>query len=141
MNSHSAAPGLNPAPAVPMFTADRITLQPIRSGLIPFNAAIVGFVEATRKDIAEKNRLCPPNRLPDVPLDWVRGTLIGMQADYLWSKDRAISEWLERVRLNPSRGLRQRTDDPQVQQASKRYAENVRYALQKLQQFLLQATA
>jgi hypothetical protein len=83
----------------------------------------------------------PPNRLPDVPLDWVRGTLIGMQADYLWSKDRAISEWLERVRLNPSRGLRQRTDDPQVQQASKRYAENVRYALQKLQQFLSQATA
>ncbi len=75
MNSHCAAPGLNPAPAVPMFTADRITLQPIRSGLIPFNAAIVGFVEATRKDIAEKNRLCPPNRLPDVPLDWVRGRL------------------------------------------------------------------
>ena len=141
LHVHCAAPGLNPAPAVPMFTADRITLQPIRTGLIPFNAALVGFVEATREDITEKNRLCPPNRLPDVPLDWVRGTLIGMQADYLWSKDRAISEWLERVRLNPSRGLRQRTDDPQVQQASKRYAENVRYALQKLQQFLLQATA
>jgi hypothetical protein len=65
----------------------------------------------------------------------------GALHDYLWSKDRAISEWLERVRLNPSRGLRQRTDDPQVQQASKRYAENVRYALQKLQQFLSQATA
>ena len=141
LHVHCAAPGLNPAPAVPMFTADRITLQPIRTGLIPFNAALVGFVEATREDITEKNRLCPPNRLPDVSLDWVRGTLIGVQADYLWSKDRAISEWLERVRLNPSRGLRQRTDDPQVQQASKRYAENVRYALQKLQQFLLQATA
>jgi len=141
LHVHCAAPGLNPAPAVPMFTADRITLQPIRTGLIPFNAALVGFVEATREDIAEKNRLCPPNRLPDVPLDWVRGTLIGVQADYLWSKDRAISEWLERARLNASRGLQQRMANPRVQQASKRYAENVRRALQKLQQFLLQATA
>jgi len=141
LHVHCAAPGLNPAPAVPMFTADRITLQPIRTGLIPFNAALVGFVEATREDIAEKNRLCPPNRLPDVPLDWVRGTLIGVQADYLWSKDHAISEWLERARLNPARGLQQRMANPRVQQASKRYAENVRRALQKLQQFLSQATA
>lgn len=141
LHVHCAAPGLNPAPAVPMFTADRITLQPIRTGLIPFNAALVGFVEATREDIAEKNRLCPPNRLPDIPLDWVRGTLIGVQADYLWSKDRAISEWLERARLNASRGLQQRMANPRVQQASKRYAENVRRALQKLQQFLSQATA
>jgi len=141
LHVHCAAPGLNPAPAVPMFTADRITLQPIRTGLIPFNAALVGFVEATREDIAEKNRLCPPNRLPDVPLDWVRGTLIGVQADYLWSKDHAISEWLERARLNPARGLQQRMADPRVQQASKRYAENVRHVLQKLQQFLSQATA
>ena len=100
-----------------MFTADRITLQPIRSGLIPFNAAMVGFVEATRDDLAEKNRLCPPNRLPDIPLDWVRGTLIGMKADYLWSKDPRSATWLERARLNPSRGLRQRIDDRSVQQA------------------------
>jgi hypothetical protein len=48
LHVHCAAPGLNPAPAVPIFTADRITLQPIRTGLMPFNAALVGFVEATR---------------------------------------------------------------------------------------------
>jgi hypothetical protein len=141
LHVHCAAPGLNPAPAVPLFTADRITLQPIRAGLIPFNAAMAGFVEATHNDVSEKNRLCPPNRLPDIPLDWVRGTLIGMQADYLWSKNRALSDWLERARLNPSRGLRQRMDDPRVQQASKRFSQNVRRALQKLQQFSEQATA
>ena len=82
LHVHCAAAGLNPAPAVPMFTADRITLQPIRAGLIPFNAAVVGFVEATRDDTGEKNRLCPVNPLPDVPLDWVRGTIVGMNADY-----------------------------------------------------------
>jgi hypothetical protein len=139
LHVHCAAPGLNPAPSIPIFTADSITLQPIRTGLIPFNAALVGFVETTRDDTADKNRLCPPNRLPDVPLDWARGTLIGLKADYLWSKDPALSGWLERARLNPSRGLRQRTEDPQVQQAFMRYVQNVRPALENLQQFLAQA--
>ena len=139
LHVHCAAPGLNLAPAVPMFAPDRITLQPIRAGLIPFNAAVVGFLEATRDDVAEKNRLCPPNRLPDVPLDWARGTLIGMKADHLWGKDQAISDWLERARLNPSRGLRQRGGDPQVQQAGMRFIQNVRPALEKLRQFVAQA--
>ncbi len=140
LHVHCAAPGLNPAPGIPIFTADRITPQPIRIGLIPFNAALVGFLEASGRDDAEKNRLCPPNRLPDVPLDWVRGMLIGMTADYLWSKERDVSDWLERARLNPSRGLRQRRDDPQVQQASKRFADNARPALAKLRSLLEQAS-
>lgn len=138
LHVHCAAPGLKLAPGVAMFTPDRITLQPIRTGLIPFNAALVGFVEATRDDTVEKNRVCPPNPMPDVPLDWLRGTLIGMQADYLWSRDPALSEWLERARLNPSRGIRRRMNDPQVQQAGVRYARNVRPALAKLQQFVAQ---
>jgi hypothetical protein len=139
LHVHCAAYGLNPAPSVPMFTDDRITLQPIRTGLIPFNAALVGFVEATRHDTAEKNRLCPPNRLPNVSLDWVRGTLIGTNADYLWSKEPDISAWLERARLNPSRGVRQRGEEPRVRQAMKRYADNVRPGLARLAQFLAQA--
>ena len=136
LHVHCAAPGLNPAPSVPIFTADRITLQPIRTGLIPFNAALVGFVEATRADVEEQNRLCPPNRLPDVPLDWVRGMLIGMKAANRWSKDAALSDWLERARLNPVRGLLQRASEPRVQQAMTRFVVNVRPGFEKLQQLL-----
>ncbi len=139
LHVHCAAPGLNLAPGIPIFTEDRITPQPIRTGLIPFNAALVGFVEATRTDIGEKNRLCPPNRLPDTPLDWVRGMLIGMTADYLWSKESDLRDWLEQARLNPSRGLRARGRDVQVQQASKRYADNARAAVDNLQQLLAAA--
>ena len=139
LHVHCAARGLNPAPEIPMFEPERITLQPIRSGLIPFNAAIVGFVEATRDDLTQKNLLCPPNRLPDVPLDWVRGTLVGMNADYAWSKEPDVSDWLERARLNLSRGLRRHEDEPRVQQARKRLADNMRPALAKLMQFLAQA--
>lgn len=141
LHVHCAAAGLNPAPSVPMFTAERITLQPIRSGLIPFNAALVGYVEATRDDTAEKNRLCPPNRLPNVPLDWVRGTLIATNADYQWSKEPDIAAWLERARLNPTRGLRQRSGEPQVQAAMKRYADNVRPGLANLAKFAAAARA
>jgi len=139
LHVHCAACGLNPAPEVPMFTEDRITLQPIRPGLIPFNAALVGFVEASRGDIAEKNRLCQPNRLPDFPLDWVRGTLVGMKADYLWTKDPAIAQWLERARLNPSRGLRQRRNEPRVQQAWPRFVQNVRPGLARLERLMSQS--
>jgi hypothetical protein len=141
LHVHCAAIGLNPAPSVPIFAADRITLQPVRTGLIPFNAALVGFVEATGRDLAEKNRLCPPNRLPNVPLDWVRGTVIGMNADYLWSREPDIAAWLERARLNPSRGLRQRSDEPRVRQAMKRFADNVRPGLARLTELLANAPA
>ncbi len=141
LHVHCAAAGLNPAPSVPMFTEDRITLQPIRTGLIPFNAALVGFVEATRRDLAGKNRLCPPNRLPNAPLDWVRGTLVGMSADYLWSKEPDLTAWLEGARLNPSRGLRQRGSEPRVRQAMTRFADNVRPGLARLRQLLAEAPA
>ena len=141
LHVHCAARGLNPAPAIPMFAAGRITPQPIRVGLIPFNAALVGYVEATQRETAEKNRLCPPNRLPDAALDWARGLLIATTADYLWSKEPDINAWLDRARLNPTRGLRQRRDDPEVQRASKRFTDNVRPALERLKGLLAQAPA
>jgi hypothetical protein len=134
LHVHCAARGLNPAPSIPIFAAGRITPQPIRAGLIPFNAAMAGFVEATRDSLDEKNRLCPVNPLPGDPIDWVRGTLIGMNADYLWSREPDIADWLERSRLNVSRGLRQRAGDPEARAAAKRYADNIRPGLARLAQ-------
>lgn len=139
LHVHCAATGLNPAPAVPIFDDRQITLQPIRTGLIPFNAAVVGFVEATYEDTATKNRLCPTNRLPNAATDWIRGTLTGLNADYLWSKEPAISRWLDRARLNLTRGVRQRMSEPEVQRAGQRYADNIRPALANLHKLSLQA--
>ena len=136
LHVHCAAPGLNPAPSIPIFATGRITPQPIRTGLIPFNAALVGYVEATRGDLAEKNRLCPPNRLPDTPLDWLRGTLVSNTANHLWSKEPDLRAWLDQARLNPAHGLSERGQDAEVQRASKRFASNVRPALENLQRLL-----
>ena len=53
-------PGLKYPPLVPIWAPEAITLQPIRAGFPCFGAALAGYVEATRDDDAEKNRLCPP---------------------------------------------------------------------------------
>ena len=76
---HCAASGLRYPPLVPLWQPDAIRLQTIRVGFPCFNAALAGFVEATRDDDRERNRLCPPNTLPDHPANWarmqVRGTV------------------------------------------------------------------
>jgi hypothetical protein len=135
LHVHCAAEGLKSAPEIPIFTAERITLQSIRVGLLPFASALIAFVEATRTDVDAQNRLCPPNRQPNVPLDWARGMLISMKAANRWSKEPDIAQWLERSRLDYLRGVRQRTDEPQVQQAFVRFAGNVRAAISNLERF------
>jgi hypothetical protein len=141
LHVHCAADGLPRPPPLPIFGADRITLQPVRTGLVPFNAALVAFVEAHRDDDAEKNRLCPPNPFPNSTLDWARTALIQMRADREWSKEKDISAWLEGSRLNPMRGLRSRFSDPQVQRASQRFAENVRPGIARLAELMQPAAA
>lgn len=141
LHVHCAADGLRRPPPLPIFGTERITLQPVRTGLVPFNAALVAFVEAHRNDDAVKNRLCPPNPYPDAPLDWVRSLLRQMRADRGWAKEPDIQEWLDRSRLNPMRGLRGRLADPEVQRASQRFAENVRPGLARLAELIEQAAA
>ncbi len=132
LHVHCAARGLRRPPPLPIFQRERITLQPVRTGLVPFNAAVVAFVEAHRDDDAEKNRLCPPNPFADAPLDWARTALVQLAADRAWSREADVSEWLDRARLNPMRGLRARLGDPAVRAASRRYAESVGPAIARL---------
>jgi hypothetical protein len=142
LHVHCAAEGLNPAPTVPIFVEGRITLQPVRSGLLPFNAAIVAYIEATRDDLAEKNRLCPVNRLPDTPLDWLRGLVIQTRADYQWSRHPEIAAWLERSRLNAPRGMLTRAaNDARVREGLQRYLTHVTPGLKKLQAMIAAAGA
>ena len=123
---HCAASGISLAPEIPIFEPGRITLQCIRIGLQPFNAALTAYVEIARDDIAEKNRLCPPNRQPNAPADWIRGTLTQWAADREWSKQDDLAGWLDRSRLNASRGLSARLDEPRVQEAMARFVSHVR---------------
>jgi hypothetical protein len=133
LHVHCAAQGLNPAPETPIFTSGRITLQSIRIGLLPFASALIAYVEATRDDLEAQNRLCPPSRQPNVPLDWARGMVIGMKAANRWSKEPDLADWLEGARLNLLRGLQEHGGEPHVQQAFIRFAANVRPAIANLE--------
>ncbi len=69
---HCAASGLQYPPLVPVWGPDTIRLQTIRAGFPCFCAALAGYVEATRDDDRERNRLCPPNTLPDSRASWAQ---------------------------------------------------------------------
>jgi hypothetical protein len=100
---HCAADGLRRRPLRPVWSAEAITLQPIRSGFPCFGAALVGYVEATRSDDAEKNRLCPPSSFGDTLQDWARMNVLGTRASQSFSAEADIKEWADGIAINPAR--------------------------------------
>lgn len=117
LNVDCSAAGLRPTEGWPVFERDRITLQPVRTCLPPFNAAFVAFIEATREDDTEKTRLCPTNRYPNTAIDWMPNTYIMFESFALWNEQPDVVEWLERSRLNLARGVSGHADDPRMQSA------------------------
>ena len=100
---HCAADGLKYPPLVPVWRPEVITLQAIRSGFPCFAAALLGYVEATRGDDAEKNRLCPPSPYGNSMAEWARMTVLGTRATMSYSSQPDIKEWADGVALNPAR--------------------------------------
>jgi hypothetical protein len=129
--------GLNPAPSVSDHLGGSHHPAADPGWPHPIQCALVWIRRGDASRLSRSKTVCVrPNRLPNVPLDWVQGTLIGTNADYLWSKEPDIAAWLERARLNLSRGLRQRAGDPAIRDAMSRFASNVRPGLAKLSQLL-----
>ena len=100
---HCAADGSKYPPRVPLWRPEAITLQAIRAGVPCFGAALVGYVEATREDDDEKNRICPPSPLSDTPTDWALMQALGGRAALAFTAEPDIKEWADRVALNPAR--------------------------------------
>ena len=100
---HCAADGLKYPPRVPVWRPETITLQAIRAGFPCFGAALVGYVEATRQDDDEKNRLCPPTPYGNSMAEWVGMNVLGTRAAMSFSAEPDIKEWSNQVALNPAR--------------------------------------
>ena len=100
---HCAASGLKYAPSTPIWGAAEMTLQPIRAGFPCFGAALAGYVEATRSDDEEKNRLCPPSPYPNSLTEWIRMNARGTLAVRSFSSEPDIKAWTDQVALNPAR--------------------------------------
>jgi hypothetical protein len=100
---HCAASGLQTPPLVPIWAPSSITLQLIRSGFPCFGAALAGYVEATREDDVEKNRLCPPTPYSNSLAEWAAMNYLGTRATMSFGADADIRAWADTVALNPAR--------------------------------------
>ncbi len=132
---HCAASGLQYPPLVPIWEPDTIRLQTIRAGFPCFNAALAGYVEATRDDDRERNRLCPPNTLPDDPANWARMQVRGTVAARHYGAEPDIAAWANRCALNPARIEVAQRNDPAVQAAAARLADHTERGLTRMAQF------
>jgi cation diffusion facilitator CzcD-associated flavoprotein CzcO len=126
--------GLRNAPATPIFQPGRIVLQQVRHNTPPFNAALVGFVEAHRDDDAEKNKLCPPNPYPSSIHDWPRMMSRTWRTERRWLSEPDITAWLAESRLNLLRALPDHLAEPAVQAAVTRFLTHVGAANERLEQ-------
>jgi hypothetical protein len=129
---HCAASGLQYPPLIPIWGSDTITVQPIRSGFPCFAAALAGYVEATRDDDTEKNRLCPPSPLPNTPTDWARMQVLGTRAAMSFGAQPDIKAWADTVSLNPARTPPELADSAELTAATQRFRNHVGPAIARM---------
>jgi hypothetical protein len=130
---HCAAPGLKYPPLVPIWGPEAITPQPIRITFACFGAALTGYLEATLRDDAEKNRLCPPAPFSNTTADWAQQQVLGSRASS-FSAYPAIRDWADGVSLNPGRIPPELAGSPALAAAQERLARYVGPGMARLAQ-------
>lgn len=120
---HCAAAGLPNPPLVPIWGPDTIRLQTIRVGFPCFCAALAGYVEATRDDDRERNRLCPPNLYGNSPAEWAQMQARGTLAAAMFGAEPDIAAWATDCALNPARISPVQREEPAVQAAATRLTD------------------
>jgi hypothetical protein len=133
---HCAADGLKFPALVPVWRRKAITLQPIRAGFPCFGAALIGYVEATRNDDDEKNRLCPPSQYGNSMAEWARMNVLGTRAAMSFSAEPDIKEWSNQVSLNPARIPPGHPESAALDDARERLATHTRPGLARLAELM-----
>jgi hypothetical protein len=93
---------------------------------------LAGYVEATRDDDGERNRICPPNGFPDTLAEWARMQARGATATAAFGAEPDIAEWANRCELNPAAVDPSRAHDPELQRVRHRLAEHAAAGLAQL---------
>jgi hypothetical protein len=132
MHVDCTARGIKTPSARPVFEPDRVTVQYIIVP-IPFSAAITAYVEATRDDDAEKNRLCPPIPLTGDAENVIQYTLNTQRARAAWREEPDIEDWLQHCQIGFVQGIDDHFDDPRMQDALERIDEHREPAIANLE--------
>ena len=130
---HCATAAIPKRPLAPVFTEDHITLQYIRYAYPCLSAGVAGFLEATRGDTDEKNRLSPPHGVPDNPIGLAEMIRHSMTVSMEWSGEPDLTAYVDGSRLNGAKGWKEQLGEAHVQAAIQRYIENVEPAIANLE--------
>ena len=120
----------------PLFEDARINLEYVTVGVIPWGASIVGYIEATRDDTSEKNRLCPPVVFSGWSADLLHLARAGMTGMLARGAEADFAAWSDRARLNPAGGAASRGDDPELTKAFAVLSASVGPAMQNFERTL-----
>jgi hypothetical protein len=126
------AAGVRPTVPRPVFEPDRITIQYVTIGIVPWTAATIAAVEALRDDDREKNRLCPTLTFTGDIADTLALAYAGMTGLIARSGERDLAAWNAGCRLDPTRAAGDRADDPVVGSAFAAMADNIGPAMRNL---------
>ena len=126
------ARGVRPTAVRPVFSGDRVLLQYVTIGIVPWSAATIAYVEATRDDDREKNRLCPVLTFEADVAGTLRTAHAGMTGLALRGAERDIAAWTEACRLNPAAGAMSRLGQPDVAAAFASMGEHFGTAMANL---------
>jgi hypothetical protein len=132
---HCAGAGLKDFEPVPIWQPDAIRLQPIRAGAPCFAAALAGYVEATRDDDRERNRLCPSNAYSNSLASWARMHAGGVLGTRAYTSEPDVAAWANACLLNAGRIPAELRDTTEVTAASARLARAAEAGLARLMQF------
>jgi hypothetical protein len=133
---HCAADGLKYPALVPVWRPEVLTLQTVRAGFPSFGAALTGYVEATRDDDAEKNRVCAPSQYGNSLADWARMTVLGARNVRTFTAEPDIAQWSSQVALNPARVPARHPGSPALDDARERLARHTEPALARLTELM-----
>ncbi|QYJ07655.1 NAD(P)-binding protein [Qipengyuania flava] len=85
----------------PVFTQDRIVLQPLHVPLVTLSAAVAAYLEVHGKDDAERNALATPGPLTDTPQTYPYAYMTTMANRRAWSQHSGLAAFLAQSRVDP----------------------------------------
>ena len=137
---HCASAGLADNSPRAIFGEGHIILQTITRVSLSLSAGLIGFIEASGRSTAEKNRLCRPNAWPHTPFDWIRHLLTGMRTEMEWQGAQDVLDWVDNSRLNLLEGLAHHADRSAVRELQERFLTVLFTALAKFDELAPKAT-
>jgi hypothetical protein len=114
LHVHCAARGLRRRPPRPVFEPGRVTIQPLFFGLVCYQFAMLGVIEATVEGDEQKNGVCPPIVYWDENEDYLTAFLATMALTSTISAHPKLASWSKTSRLNPTGGMAAHKEDPRV---------------------------